>query len=230
MVKTIFRTILKLGVLGFSVLSFMDYMSEKNILSLILIGYVCLLTVGNIYRLYANSSRVFSSGSSVLVISALLCYLGNNDTNMFLYCSIFLQLLELIIFCKKAIISCISMFACHGSLIACILKTTNDNSFSFFHIVILITSCFPLFIDILERITCLILGYGSINTLLWINYDKFINPAIVYISGFILFIFSILLKVKNIDDSFFFYTIMAIISIAGKFINEINKEDSEEDS
>lgn len=93
MVRKIFRTLLLIGVLFFSVLFCIEFIKERNILSAVLAGTVCLLTINNIIVVYKYG---YSSRNLALTISGTLYFLGTKDIVLIV---ISLQLLELLIDC-----------------------------------------------------------------------------------------------------------------------------------
>ena len=76
MVRKIFSTLLFIGVLFFSVLFCIEFVKERNILSAVLAGTVCLLTINNIIVVYKYG---YSSRNLAITISGTLYFLGTKD-------------------------------------------------------------------------------------------------------------------------------------------------------
>lgn len=214
--KNFFRTILLLGVLGLSVLVFLDFMNEKNILPLVLIIMACLLTIRNIISVFVETSdHVEYLPGTVLLIFGVLYYLSRNN---YLLILIFLQVFDMAFQGMWDFICCTFFLVSRSALIVCIFRIVNNNAFDLLHIGILIASSLPIIYLVLEPILATILGniFKVSEIIGTILYTILSRPKCMYICGCIILILSIILKVTHIDDSALFYGLMGIISIIGR--------------
>lgn len=142
MVRKIFRTLLLIGVLFLSVIFCIEFIKESTILSAVLAGTVCLLTINNIFSIYGYR---YSCSRLILTILGTLYFLGTKD--IVLYIVISLQLLEIIV-CDSGKLfnlrdSALKILL-YSALFACIFSIFNIKIFDFLHIAVLVISCIPL--------------------------------------------------------------------------------------
>ena len=135
MVRKIFSTLLFIGVLFFSVLFCIEFVKERNILSAVLAGTVCLLTIKSIIVV---DKYLYVSQDLVLTILGTLYFLGTKDIVLIV---ISLQLLELLIDCfgefffSKLRNSALQILL-YSALFACIFSIFNIKIFDFLHIAV----------------------------------------------------------------------------------------------
>ena len=184
MVRKIFSTLLLIGVLFFSVLFCIEFIKERNILSAVLAGTVCLLTINNIIVVYKYG---YSSRNLALTISGTLYFLGTKDIVLIV---ISLQLLELLIDCfgefffSKLRNSALQILL-YSALFACIFSILNIKIFDFLHIAVLVISCIPLLL-LLSNIFIRYMSFGA-------------TGRIFFIASLILLILSIIMRVWIAD-------------------------------
>lgn len=203
-------------MLGVSVLVFLDFMNEKNILPLVLIIMACLLTIRNIISVFVETSdHVEYLPGTVLIIFGVLYYLSRNN---YLLILIFLQVFDMAFQGLWYFIDCTFFLVSRSALIVCIFRIVNNNAFDLLHIGILIASSLPIIYLVLEPILATILGniFKVSEIIGTILYTILSRPKCMYICGCIILILSIILKVTHIDDSSLFYGLMGIISIIGR--------------
>ena len=202
----IFSTLLLIGVLFFSVLFCIEFVKERNILSAVLAGTVCLLTINNIIVVFKYG---YSSRNLALTISGTLYFLGTKDIVLIV---IFLQLLELLIDCfgefffSKLRNSALQILL-YSALFACIFSILNIKIFDFLHIAVLVISCIPLLL-LLSNIFIRYMSFGA-------------TGRIFFIASLILLILSIIMRVWIADVAsghILLYSIVAFIASYLRFI------------
>lgn len=211
MLNKIFRTLLLLCVLGLSVLFFLDFFKEKNILQAVLIGFVCLFTIMNIIKIFSDYFAIYIEEYVLLILGTL--YFLVEDGRFVLILMIILQLVELLSNDARhdSFMSFLGIFVCYGSLIACIFKIFDIGIFGPINIGILITCCIPLVVRFL-----FIIGV-SFNMLDGLDLYQ-VENIIIIISCIIQILLSILLKTMGNDISFgnsLFFGVMAVLAIIG---------------
>lgn len=201
MVRKIFRTLLLIGVLFFSVIFCIEFIKESTILSAVLAGTVCLLTINNIFSIYTFRQNC---PELVLTILGTLYFLGTKD--IVLYIVISLQLLELIVWNSGELIglrdSALEILV-YSALIACIFSIFNIKLFDFLHIAVLVISCIPL-LFLLFSISVI-----SVVNIYWRRGRLF------FIDSIILLILSIIMRVCLADVAsghILLYSIIAFIA------------------
>lgn len=206
MVRKIFSTLLFIGVLFFSVLFCIEFVKERNILSAVLAGTVCLLTINNIIVVYKYG---YSSRNLALTISGTLYFLGTKDIVLIV---ISLQLLELLIDCfgefffSKLRNSALQILL-YSALFACIFSILNIKIFDFLHIAVLVISCIPLLL-LLSNIFIRYMSFGA-------------TGRIFFIASLILLILSIIMRVwiaGVASGHILLYSIVAFIASYLRFI------------
>lgn len=210
MVRKIFSTLLFIGVLFFSVLFCIEFVKERNILSAVLAGTVCLLTINNIIVVYKYG---YSSRNLALTISGTLYFLGTKDIVLIV---ISLQLLELLIDCfgefffSKLRNSALQILL-YSALFACIFSILNIKIFDFLHIAVLVISCIPLLL-LLSNI--------------FIRYMSFLFiERIFFIASLILLILSIIMRVWIADVASGHILLYSIIALVTSYLRFIKKDD-----
>lgn len=210
MVRKIFSTLLLIGVLFFSVLFCIEFIKERNILSAVLAGTVCLLTINNIICVFKYE---FSRQDLALTISGTLYFL---DTKGIVLIVISLQLLELLIDCfgefffSKLRNSALQILL-YSALFACIFSIFNIKIFDFLHIAVLVISCIPLF---------LLLS----NIFIW--YMSFVAAGrIFFIASLILLILSIIMRVWIADVASGHILLYSIIALVASYLRFIKYDD-----
>ena len=203
MVQKIFRTLLFIGVLFFSVLFCIEFIKERNILSAVLAGTVCLLTIKNIIVVYKYG---YSSRNLALTISGTLYFLGTKDIVLI---AISLQLLELLIDCfgefffSKLRNSALQILL-YSALFACIFSILNIKIFDFLHIAVLVISCIPL----LLLLSNIFIRYPSYRA----------TGRIFFIASLILLILSIIMRVWIADVASGHILLYSIIALVASYI------------
>ena len=210
MVRKIFSTLLFIGVLFFSVLFCIEFVKERNILSAVLAGTVCLLTINNIIVVYKYG---YSSRNLAITISGTLYFLGTKDIVLIV---ISLQLLELLIDCfgefffSKLRNSALQILL-YSALFACIFSILNIKIFDFLHIAVLVISCIPLLL-LLSNI--------------FIRYMSFLFiERIFFIASLILLILSIIMRVWIADVASGHILLYSIIALVTSYLRFIKKDD-----
>lgn len=210
MVRKIFRTLLLIGVLFFSVLFCIEFIKERNILSAVLAGTVCLLTINNIIDVYKYG---YSSQDLALTILGTLYFLGTKDIVLIV---IFLQLLELLIrysagfFFQKLCRSALQILL-YSAFFACIFSIFNIKIFDFLHIAVLVISCIPL----LLLLSNIFIGYMSFV----------VTGRIFFIASLILLILSIIMRVWIADVASGHILLYSIIALVASYLRFIKKDD-----
>ena len=206
MVRKIFSTLLFIGVLFFSVLFCIEFVKERNILSAVLAGTVCLLTINNIIVVYKYG---YSSRNLAITISGTLYFLGTKDIVLIV---ISLQLLEFriaffgVFFFSKLRNSALQILL-YSALFACIFSILNIKIFDFLHIAVLVISCIPLLL-LLSNIFIRYMSFGA-------------TGRIFFIASLILLILSIIMRVWIADVAsghILLYSIVAFIASYLRFI------------
>ena len=210
MVRKIFSTLLLIGVLFFSVLFCIEFIKERNILSAVLAGTVCLLTINNIIVVYKYG---YSSRNLALTISGTLYFLGTKDIVLIV---ISFQLLELLIDCfgefffSKLRNSALQILL-YSALFACIFSILNIKIFDFLHIAVLVISCIPLLL-LLSNI--------------FIRYMSFLFiERIFFIASLILLILSIIMRVWIADVASGHILLYSIIALVASYLRFIKYDD-----
>lgn len=210
MVQKIFRTLLFIGVLFFSVLFCIEFIKERNILSAVLAGTVCLLTINNIIVVYKYG---YSSRNLALTISGTLYFLGTKDIVLIV---ISLQLLELLIDCfggfffSKLRNSALQILL-YSALFACIFSILNIKIFDFLHIAVLVISCIPLLL-LLSNIFIRYMSSGA-------------TGRIFFIASLILLILSIIMRVWIADVASGHILLYSIIALVASYLRFIKYDD-----
>ena len=210
MVRKIFSTLLFIGVLFFSVLFCIEFVKERNILSAVLAGTVCLLTINNIIVVYKYG---YSSRNLALTISGTLYFLGTKDIVLI---AISLQLLELLIDCfgefffSKLRNSALQILL-YSALFACIFSILNIKIFDFLHIAVLVISCIPL----LLLLSNIFIRYPSYRA----------TGRIFFIASLILLILSIIMRVWIADVASGHILLYSIIALVASYLRFIKYDD-----
>lgn len=207
MVRNIFRTLLLIGVLFLSVIFCIEFIKESTILSAVLAGTVCLLTINDIIRVYKPG---VDSQNLALSILGTLYFL---DTKGIVLIVISLQLLVLLIrysagyFFSKLCRSALEILL-YSALFACIFSILNIKIFDFLHIAVLVISCIPLLL-LLSKI------FIIKNMSYWFTILYF------FIASLILLILSIIMRVCLADVAsgyILLYSIIALVASSLRFI------------
>ena len=212
MVRKIFRTLLLIGVLFFSVLFCIEFIKERNILSAVLAGTVCLLTIKSIIVVYNYG---FGSQELALTILGTLYFLGTKDIVLIV---ISFQLLELLIyksegfdlFFSKLRDSALQILL-YSALFACIFSIFNIKIFDFLHIAVLVISCIPLLL-LLSNIFIRYMSSGA-------------TGRIFFIASLILLILSIIMRVWIADVASGHILLYSIIALVTSYLRFIKKDD-----
>ena len=210
MVRKIFSTLLFIGVLFFSVLFCIEFVKERNILSAVLAGTVCLLTINNIIVVYKYG---YSSRNLAITISGTLYFLGTKDIVLIV---ISLQLLELLIDCfgklffSKLRNSALQILL-YSALFACIFSILNIKIFDFLHIAVLVISCIPLLL-LLSNIFIRYMSFGA-------------TGRIFFIASLILLILSIIMRVWIADVASGHILLYSIIALVASYLRFIKYDD-----
>ena len=210
MVQKIFRTLLFIGVLFFSVLFCIEFVKERNILSAVLAGTVCLLTIKSIIVV---DRYLYVSQDLVLTILGTLYFLGTKDIVLI---AISLQLLELLIDCfgefffSKLRNSALQILL-YSALFACIFSILNIKIFDFLHIAVLVISCIPLLL-LLSNIFIRYMSFGA-------------TGRIFFIASLILLILSIIMRVWIADVASGHILLYSIIALVTSYLRFIKYDD-----
>lgn len=210
MVRKIFSTLLFIGVLFFSVLFCIEFIKERTILSAVLAGTVCLLTINNIICVFKYG---YSSRNLALTISGTLYFLGTKDIVLIV---ISLQLLELLIDCfgefffSKLRNSALQILL-YSALFACIFSIFNIKIFDFLHIAVLVISCILLLL-LLSNIFIRYMSFGA-------------TGRIFFIASLILLILSIIMRVWIADVTSGHILLYSIIALVTSYLRFIKYDD-----
>lgn len=211
MVRKIFRTLLLIGVLFFSVLFCIEFIKERNILSAVLAGTVCLLTIKSIIVVYNYG---FGSQELALTILGTLYFLGTKDIVLIV---ISFQLLELLIyksegfdlFFSKLRDSALQILL-YSALFACIFSIFNIKIFDFLHIAVLVISCIPLLLFEIF-VGHMPSGWSAVR--------------IFFIASLILLILSIIMRVWIADVASGHILLYSIIALVASYLRFIKYDD-----